>query len=91
MNRKLNGSGKIHRVKASSIWEDDRTLFAQALAYEGFTYNVMVRYTELTKGQLGYRLRHLGVSPKLYRQGEGEKAVEVLRKLKRQFLTSGGK
>jgi hypothetical protein len=73
-------------VKPQTIWDDDRTLLAQALAYEGFSYAVIQRECDLSVGQTSYRLRKLGVSPTEYRTGDSEQSQEKLRKLRRKFL-----
>jgi hypothetical protein len=48
------------------------------LARLGFPYKTIAKCVNLSKGQVGYRLKIAGVSPLDYRRGESELAQRVM-------------
>jgi len=48
------------------------------LARLGFTYKAIGRQTNLTEGQVGYRLKIAGVSSRDYRRGESDLATKIM-------------
>ena len=71
---------KIKLVKRS-IYSDPRTKIIQALAFEGFIHRVCAQYTGLTVGQVGYRLRDIGISTSDVRAGDSNESLARIRKI----------
>ncbi len=53
-------------------------LMVRDMALAGFPYKTIARHTGYTEGQVGYRIKLLGISPMDYRHGENELSRKVI-------------
>lgn len=53
-------------------------LIVRDMALAGFPYKTIAKHTGYSEGQVGYRLKLLGISPMDYRHGENELARRLI-------------
>jgi hypothetical protein len=68
-----------------SIWDDPRTMAAQAMGYEGFAHRVIARECDLSLGEVQYRLAKMGVSTQGYRSGMTDRALDRINRIKARW------
>jgi hypothetical protein len=67
------GLNEHHRIS----WVDPINKACKFWADAGLSIATIARWTHLTKGQVIYRLRKLGISVTGYRNGEGARAAKL--------------